>query len=281
VIDVATSSHEARAANSFWLWATALLIVVAGGLTTLYLQVLREHDPSIAAIEPAHVDPVTDLPVSTAVPIVDVPPPEPAAEVASTPLPALDESDAELLGWLNELFGESAIAALVVPERLIRNIVVTIDNLPRPLVRPDQRPIRPTPGRFLVTGSEEEPFLAQENYARYEPFMMLVRGTDPATPVSLYRRFRPLFQEAYEDLGYPSRSFDDRLVEVIDHLLGTPEVTGPVALVQPRVMYEYADRDLEEESAGRKWLMRMGPGNMAVMKDRLRAWRAELRKQSP
>jgi hypothetical protein len=66
------------------------------------------------------------------------------------------------------------------------------------------------------------------------------------------------------------------LIEVIDHLLATPEVRDPVRLVQPRVMYEYADPQLQALSAGQKVLIRMGAANAAVVKTKLRELRTEL-----
>jgi hypothetical protein len=59
-------------------------------------------------------------------------------------------------------------------------------------------------------------------------------------------------------------------------MLKAPDVQGPIALVQPRVFYEYKDRDLEGRSAGQKLLIRMGPANAAVVKEKLRELRAAL-----
>jgi len=42
------------------------------------------------------------------------------------------------------------------------------------------------------------------------------------------------------------------------------------------VLYEFADADLEERSAGQKMMLRMGSGNAARVKDKLRAIRREL-----
>jgi hypothetical protein len=88
--------------------------------------------------------------------------------------------------------------------------------------------------------------------------------------VQSYARFYPLFQKAYEDLGYPNGYFNDRLVEVIDHLLAAPDVPAPVALAQPKVLYEFADPALEARSAGQKILMRIGPVGEARVKAKLR-----------
>src|SRR6185369_8627545 len=67
--------------------------------------------------------------------------------------------------------------------------------------------------------------------------------------------------------------FNDRLVEVIDHLLQTPDVRGPIPLKQGKVFYEYADPALEARSAGQKLLLRMGPQNEAVIKGKLKELR--------
>jgi hypothetical protein len=93
-------------------------------------------------------------------------------------------------------------------------------------------------------------------------------------------RLYPLFQQAYEDLGYPKRYFNDRLVEVIDQLLATPEVAGelkvhlpaingPVQPERPWVLNEFDDPALQSLSAGQKILLRMGPVNERRMKTKL------------
>jgi hypothetical protein len=75
-------------------------------------------------------------------------------------------------------------------------------------------------------------------------------------------------------LGYPNGYFNDRLVEVIDNLLATPESKGPIELVRPNVMYVYADPALEARSAGQKLLIRMGPENAKAIKAKLSELRA-------
>ena len=70
--------------------------------------------------------------------------------------------------------------------------------------------------------------------------------------------------------GYPSRYFNDRVFEVIDHLLAAPDLSGPIALTQPKVLYEFADPALQDLSAGQKILVRIGPDNEAKVKAKLR-----------
>ena len=246
----------------------AAVLVVGGGIAWYWL---RGGAPVPEA--------VVETPAPVVAPATPAPAPATTARAVvprSFPLPALDESDADVLGGLTELFGQQNIMRFVVPERLVRNIVVTIDNAPRELMAVNQRPIKPTPGELVTSGPEEAMILAPENYARYEPYVAAVRTIDAKTLVSLYRGLQPLFQQAYEELGHPDASFNDRLSEVIEHLLATPNVPGQIRLVRPSVFYRYADERLEKLSAGQKLLVRMGPANAAALKAKLREIQAEL-----
>ena len=202
--------------------------------------------------------------------------PVPAGEANEAPLPALNESDQAARDSLVGLFGEDAVAQFLVPKDVVRHFVVTIDNLPRKKVALKMRPVTETPGNFATTGEGDSVTLDAANSARYEPLVKIIGATDSKQIAALYLRFYPLFQRAYEDLGYPSAYFNDRLVEVIDHLLETPEVKGPIKLVQPRVYFEFADPALESRSTGQKLLIRLGSENAAVIKAKLREIRDEV-----
>ena len=253
-----------------WLMPTALgagILLVIGG-AGFYL--MRGEAPAPEAVVETP-QPVAETPAPLPTRAVETPPP-----ARTLPLPPLDESDPEVLGGLTELLGQDAVMKHLVPERLVRNIVVTIDNIPREKMALNQRPVQPTPGDFVTTGEESAVMLAPANYERYEPFVALVSNVDAKTLVSFYRGLEPLFQEAYEDLGHPDASFSARLNEVIEHLLQTPTPRGEIALVQPSVLYKYADERLEKLSAGQKLLIRMGVNNATVIKGKLREIQAEL-----
>lgn len=231
-----------------------------------------------------------------------VPPPEPVAAVPAQPavvpeepaikhplpesaqpeaLPSLEESDQPIQSALTELIGKEPVERFLIPESLIRHIVVSVDNLSEQKVAERIRPVKPTPGRFAVAGSEDAPVLDPANYERYQTMVQLVRSTDTQRLIATYTRYYPLFQEAYESLGHPPQYFNDRLIEVIDHLLATPDVQGPIVLAQPNVLYEFADPNLESRSAGQKALIRMGSDNASVVKEKLRELRTALVAQQP
>jgi len=184
--------------------------------------------------------------------------------------PADDGSAATPLERIAALVGGERFAAMFIPEDFVRHLVATVDNLPRQKVATRIIPAKPPAGAFAAVGGEGNLVLAAANYARYTPWIELVDALDPDATVELYRRLYPGFQSAYENLGNPDGYFNDRVIEVIDHLLATPEPPETIALTRPNVLYEFADPALEAESAGRKLLLRMGPGNAARVKMKLR-----------
>ncbi len=118
--------------------------------------------------------------------------------------------------------------------------------------------------------------LSADNFARYQPLVEMLASADPDELVQTYRRFYPLLQQAYVELGYPDGYFNDRLVEVIDHLLLAPDVPEKLQLTRPHVLYQYADRDIEALSSGQKLMLRIGDENAARVRKSLAAFRQAL-----
>lgn len=196
-------------------------------------------------------------------------------------LPVLGQSDTSMRTSLASLFGRGIFEEYFSPQNIIRRIVATVDNLPREKVAQRLMPVKPAGGPLVLTGEGENRVLGAGNAARYLPYVVMAESVDVGKLVAAYVHFYPLFQQAYGELGYPSEYFNDRLVQVIDHLRAAPEITSPVMLVQHKVLYEFADPELEARSAGQKILMRIGPGNAARVKARLGDIRRELTGQPP
>jgi hypothetical protein len=200
-------------------------------------------------------------------------------DAGTAALPALNDSDQVAHDSLAGVIGQAPVERFLVPQDIIRHIVVTVDNLPRRKLATDLRPLKATPGQTVVSTQGEQTILSPANFARYAPLVKVIENTDAKSLALVYERLYPLFQQSYEDLGYPGKYFNDRLVEVIDHLLQTPEPAGPVQLTQPKVFYEFADPELEGRSAGQRLLLRMGPENERAIKAKLREFRAEIVKK--
>jgi hypothetical protein len=242
-------------------------VVVAAGLGAAYYF----HKRNAALSHPAaDLNPAPSA--ASSPPAIQNPvPSSPSAALA--PLPALNDSDPAIKDALGEALGNDAMQYLV-PESIVRHFVVTIDNLPRQKAPAAKRPTVSLGGPFLAAGDELHATLDPNNYARYEPMVNTVRKLDMQRVADVYLRFYPLFQGAYQDLGYPNGYFNDRLVAVIDSLLASPQPAGPIELTRPNVMYTFADPTLEALPAGQKLLIRMGPDNAAVIKAKLKELRA-------
>lgn len=253
-----------------WIWY-GIPIAVAVALGAALYYGYRHKEPPVAPQAQTTPEAVTPEPAIKH-------PLETPAEPEEAPLPALEASDEPLHDSLVKTLG-NAIEQYLVPKNIVRHAVVTIDNLPRKKTAVQMWPLKPMSGQLLVE-SGPTITLSEKNFARYSPLIGLFERADTAQLASLYRRYYPLFQQSYVDLGYPDGYFNDRLIEVIDHLLEAPNVRGPIELTQPGMFYEYADPSLESRSSGQKLLIRMGPENAAIVKRKLLELREEIAKKS-
>ena len=268
----ATNPEESFRDKAIW-WSAGIVIAAAVAIGVYY----RFYSPAPTPSEQHAAAPQQAAPPA---PAIQHPIP-PAAEQQQTPLPPLDQSDPVVRDSLSGLLGQPAVAKLLVPHQVIRDFVVTVDNLPRKKVAAELRPLQPTPGDTAVDTQGSSTILSQQNYARYAPVMAVVNSVDPKALAAVYFRLYPLFQQAYENLGYPGKYFNDRLVQAIDSLLATPDTQGPITLVRPKVFYQFSDPSLEALPAGQKLLIRMGPQNASVIKAKLQQFRAAITAQPP
>jgi len=253
--------------NSIIAVALAFTLVIAVAIFNK-----KKSAPPVAVTEA----PITRKPARPSEPtaVADPVPPAPSAPEPPVeqgpPLPGLDDSDAEILGALTDALGREAVEGFLISDQVARKGVVTMDNMPGEIVATRIRAVRPTGGSFRVSVDDGRFTLSPDNYARYAPFVRMVRSLDVEQAMGVYTRYYPLLQQAYEELGYPSRQFNDRVIQVIDDLLNAPQPRQPIDLVRPRALYQFADPGLESLSAGQKVLIRMGPDNAQVIKAKLR-----------
>lgn len=198
------------------------------------------------------------------------------ASPISQALPALANSDNFILDALSGLVGNKSLMELFHTERIIRNIVVTIDNLPRRNASMRMMPFEQAPGRFITEGAANDLVISPKNAVRYTPYVKIADAVDTRKLVEMYVHLYPLFQEAYEELGYPKKYFNDRLIEALDNLLDTPDSKEPIRLIQPHVLYLFADPELEGRSIGQRILIRIGSKNGAIIKAKLHEMKQEL-----
>ena len=258
--------------NLRWpIWLGAILILALLGWEFRDFIVVQFE----SATETVQISPVEKEPEADTGPRYPVPEYKTPVDRELVRLPALDNSDAFFLLEVAQTF-DPALEALLVREAVIDRIVATVDSLPRKQIPTAIRPVGQLAMSFHPEFGNSAITLGAGSYSRFNMHANLIGNANVDEMYDTYRRFYPLFQSAYRRLGYPDAYFNDRLVEVIDHLLATPMPDGPIVLKRSKVLYEFADPDLESLSSGQKLMLRMGPDNVATITPVLQAFRDRL-----
>ncbi len=222
------------------------------------------------------------------------PPPasEPAAQATAAPqteareslgpavepidLPPLVLTDPLVRELLGKLSSSPTLAVWLATDGLIRAFVVSVENVAD----------GSSPARHVRALAPRSPFRALDeggittvdprSYARYDGMANAAAAMDAAGLARVYSTLKPRLVEAYKELGHPEGDLDVVVERAIVHLLQTPVVEEPVAL-RPRVLsFRYDREDLEALSPAQKQLLRMGPRNVRIIQDQLRAVAREL-----
>lgn len=263
------------------LIAGVVVLVVGGSAYVWWQERQAVALPPLAAATPAPV--ANEAAASAVAPlhygVEAITPP-----LAASPLPPLTDSGSDLRAALVDLLGRQQVLSFLDVSDFPRRLAATVDNFARAHAASRLWPVLPAPGRFSVSERGGVTYMADANADRYKPFVRFVSAIDTDAAVALYVRMYPLLQQAYVSLGYPEQYFNNRVVEVIDVLLATPELHGPLPVTitdvrgphemqRPWVRYEYVDATLEARPAGQKMLLRMGPENARQLKAKLRDFR--------
>ncbi len=214
--------------------------------------VVREPQPTEAAAEPT----TDESPATTSAP--SVPP--------LTPAPTdLNQSDATTREVIKDLSRKeelpTSLLQWLTPKEQVRKWVLLVNNVAMGKVPVKNRPLEFSMKPFAVTGTEDQPLLAEANFTRLDPLVNAFVSLDAQLLARYYRAWEPLLQEAYDELGQPG-PFRERLLAAIDRVLAVQPLDDmPIRLKQPSVYYRYADPQLEAASDVEKLLWRMGPRN--------------------
>ena len=267
-----------------------LIALIATGVVLIALVVYY----FMSAEEPAPVTtsvPVTVTPVAPEV-IEEEPEPEPEPEpvvvepiAVETPeetpafvLPRLDDSDQLIRDGAVSLTRHEGINGWLGTDELVRKTVVFVDNIANGSVAREPAAALAPRSAISVREIEEGVFeIDERSYRRYDLVTNIFRSIDTQRSVEFYLLLKPLFEEAYSELGYPDGDFDDVILRAIGRMLETPDLTEPARLIRPVVMYEYQDSSLESLSPAQKQLLRMGPEHSLAIKNKLRDLARELR----
>lgn len=265
----------------------AVLLLVTGGIGGMAYYYLKHPDSQqLSALKQAIDDKVqpaaiTPPPAPVTEPTL-VPDPVAASEppldqaADAVPLPALDASDAGIKQELSALSGwNSSAFSLMVSDQLLRRFVTLVTNIAAGKVDHKSGPFLPMKGRFAVS-SNMPLTMTPESQARYSLYIDAITALDPQQCAALYRRFYPLLNSAYQELG-EKNNFHALVLKAITQLDNTPELTqAPVLVPADKGLYKYAQPQLEALPAVQKQILRSGWENVSRLKVWLRQLRAAL-----
>ena len=243
------------------LWIVLVVIAnIAAGLGIYYLFYGRPAKAPISVEEPAAKQPAPQLaekPVSE-------------KEVPVISLPGLKDSDVWLRKKLKNLSPYPKLAEWLKVNDLIGRITAAVDNIAHGM-SPRAHLKFLTPNKsFTVVNKGEELYLNPQSYRRYDLVADAFASLDANGAVRIFHEVKPLFQEAFQELGYPNQDFQETLLQAIKELLGTPIVKGDIVVVQSVTTYQMADENLEDLDDAQKDLLRMGPQNIRKVQNKLR-----------
>ncbi len=182
----------------------------------------------------------------------------------------MEQSDEYIRTMAYELSTHPRLASWLKTKNIIRRFVAAVDN-----IADGQSPRRQVDfffprSAFRVTKKGDRLIIDPASYRRYDPVVDVFISLDTKGCASLFRTLKPLFQEAYRELGYPDADFEVTLIRAIFELLRTPIVENEVVVERAVFNYIMVDPVLEEMSEAQKHLFRMGPENVAAIQMKLR-----------
>jgi hypothetical protein len=205
-------------------------------------------------------------------------------------LPNLNQSDSVLSAAIEDINPD--LLPLLANDELIRKFVRAVNGLSEDKLVQTFRPIKSPAGRFSVTelGLDARLNLRlyrlnPDNFLRYKIYRQALESIPPDQAVALYRRYYPLMQSAYEELGLREPSFHVVALRAIDNLQAGRDRQQSDAtaatLKQPAVMYEFVDEELENLSACEKLKLRIGPDNALALEQWLSIAETQMRAYKP
>lgn len=276
-----SDDYPPRQNSSTTMIIIVVLVLIVAAAAFFFL---RDDAPAVAptVTVPTAVTPqLAATSSAAAAPITEYQPPPPVIQVE--PLPLLNESDTGILAALQQLRGEGLLQ-LLVPQEVLRKFVLAVNNLAEGKVIHEYRPVISPPPPFIAEtfpvmiegAAVDQERVASTNFQRYEPYVTTLALIDSDAAAAVYRRFYPLLEQAFDELGLKKPNFHSVMIAAIDNLLAAPDARGDLLLVRPKVFYQYADPALEAMPQTHKLMLRMGPENARSVKASLRQLRTRL-----
>ncbi len=241
-----------------WVIVGAFIVIAAAGLTLWWM---------------SRSEPRTAMPAPTQATDVAVGSTRPKRQPMS--LPSLDGSDTLLRELIAVLSRHPHIARFLATDEIARNTVLAVVQIgagrtpavPLNVWRPDSR--------LGIVGSSSGR-LDSRTFVRWDGATNSLISIEPRDAAQLYVNVKPLFDDAYRELGHPNGNFDEAIVLAIDTLRATPTVAADPELVRRPGYYEHADPALGALRPVQKQFILIGSDNRAKILNWLQKFAAVL-----
>ena len=130
-------------------------------------------------------------------------------------------------------------------------------------------PIARPKGAFPIADDGTQVTVSADGFARYDALAQWLMSLDVEALAAALARFTPLFREAWSYYGEEAEAFDFAVISALDMVASTPEVDlASARLVRKEAVWLYEDPAIEGLPAIQKQVLRMGPDNAAIVKDK-------------
>jgi hypothetical protein len=175
-------------------------------------------------------------------------------------LPSVDGSDGLLRELVAALSNHPLLARLLATKGLVRGAALAIVQ-----IGDGQTPASPLAAlkpesRLRIRGTASGP-IDPQSYSRWNAAAAALTSVSPADAAQLYVNVKPLFDEAYRDLGHPAGDFDGAIARAIRVLSETPDPASEPVLLQRPGYFEHEDPALQSLPPVQKQLLLLGPEN--------------------
>lgn len=222
---------------------------------------LTEIQPIAIAAPKATPSAPAEPPVVSAISAEPAQPEQAAVEAPRFVVPPLNQSDAPIKEAMQNDPHYSAITNWLTNDEIVRKTIVAVDNLAKGNVVAKYRPLNFSNKVLVVEQRGEQTFLDRRNFNRYNSWVDGLTTIEPSHWANWIKRYQPILDQAFGELGYKDQSFNARLNQALDQIIAAPMITTDIELTRPSVYYKYADPKIEKLPGIQKLMIRMGPEN--------------------
>lgn len=248
-----------------------LIVVITAGVLLLAGIWPFGKDPTPAPQPSPEVEVIAHVAAEPAAEPAPEPQPEPPAKPLPKPdpLPKLDESDDTVRDAIADIPLGTAGQQYLLPGNIIERSTSVVYIMAEGEVPYKLLPIARPKVAFPITDDGLQVTADPAGYARYDALAKWIESLDVEALLSALDWLLPLFREAWSYYGEGESSFDQAVLNTLDLIIYTPEVNVSEArLFLKEAVWLYEDPAIEGLAPIQKQVLRMGPANATIVKDK-------------